>query len=288
MNLPTPINAVVSAFFGESIIKCATVSGGDINTAFRINFPRGSFFLKYNKGPQAHDMFVSEAKGLKVLLNSGAIRIPNVVLNGQAGPYAFLLLEYIQPHTPEPKFWERLGQQLAALHQCSSQEFGLAFDNYIGRLPQKNNQDQSWHSFYVLNRLQPQFELAIQQQLIPQSVSSKIDAFLKRLPQILPEEQPALLHGDLWSGNHLCAKEDEPVLIDPAPAYGHREMDMAMTKLFGGFPPRFYEAYSQAFPMEKGWQDRLEIYQLYYLLVHLNLFGSSYLSSVSSILQRWA
>jgi len=270
------------AFFNELSSKYkwrelsyAPVSGGDINQAFRLNTDQGVFFLKANQAPQALQMFEAEAKGLG-LLAQGPLLTPNVIDYGRLYNTAYLLLEYIAPSRPTGDFFIRFGDQLAQLHQITSPSFGLDQTNYIGTLLQKNPTYPDWPSFYWQARIQPQLNLAAQNQLFTPSDLQCFD----RLPNILqnrcPNEPSALIHGDLWSGNYLCTQRQEVVLIDPAVCFAHREMDLAMTLLFGGYPASFYESYHDTYPLELGWRDRMGIYQLYYLLVHVNLFGGSY------------
>jgi fructosamine-3-kinase len=159
-------------------------------------------------------------------------------------------------------------------------EFGWSSPNYIGSLPQSNKVTNSWASFYQEERLQPQLQLALDKKWLAQEDVPSTSLMMEKLQQLLPAAKPSLLHGDLWGGNYLISASGIPYLIDPAVYYGHQEVDLAMTRLFGGFDTSFYDAYNELLPPNDGWQDRTGLYQLYYLLVHLNLFGSSYLNSV--------
>ena len=188
---------------------------------------------------------------------------------------------------PENNFWENFGRGLAKLHKTTSDYFVLDHNNYIGSLTQSNRKRDNWIDFFVEERLGFQLKLARDSHLIDSGVLSAAEGLFNRLNEIIPKEQSSLLHGDLWSGNFMLGDQGEACLIDPAVYYGHREMDIAMTKLFGGFDHQFYEAYNQEFPMEKGWEQRMDICNLYPLLVHVNLFGGGYVSQLTSILKRF-
>ena len=173
------------------------------------------------------------------------------------------------------------------MHQHSSEFFGWDTNNYIGSLPQRNTKDQSWVMFYIEQRLSPQFDMARTQGLLSEGEIPSVDKMKKVLGEILSDVKPSLLHGDLWGGNYLISAKGIPYLIDPAVYYGHSEVDIAMSQLFGGFSSAFYDSYERVMPLDKLSEDRIKIYQLYYLLVHLNLFGRSYFSSVNAILKSY-
>ncbi len=274
----------------DEVVQIAPVSGGDINQAFCLRGKyRNQWFLKTNPRPHSALMFRREAQGLALLGASGVIRTPRVFGYGedQAGN-AFLLLEFVESARSTPLFWERFGRQLAALHTQTSAFFGFAHDNFIGRLPQSNRRCETWPEFYADERLRPQMRMAREQGLLDKAAEQQLERLCQHLGEICPNEPPALIHGDLWSGNFLSDARGEPVLIDPAAAYAHREMDIAMSRLFGGFDARFYAAYQESWPLAPGFEARIEVYQLYYLLVHVNLFGRSYEGSVRRILQDWS
>ncbi len=240
-----------------------------------------------NNSSQAFTMFESEEFGLKLLSSTNSIRIPEVIYRSQANDISFLLLEYIERGTPSSAFWKEFGVSLASLHFVSNDKFGLESNNFIGILPQQNTPTDNWVDFFINERLQPQIDLAIKSTAIGNITISKFEKLFKKLPDIIPIEQPALIHGDLWNGNFLVDSNNQPVIFDPSLSFAHREMDLAMSQLFGGFDRLFYEAYDDAFPIQKGFDQRVEIYQLYYLMVHLNLFGGGYLNSVENILSRY-
>lgn len=274
---------------GIQIQNSQPISGGDINHAALLDcVDQRRFFVKYNHTKAAPEMLSTEAKGLSVLQAAHTIRIPKIITQGQTPDgIAFLLLEYIQSGPRRSTFWQQFGSSLAALHRNTALQFGLDHANFIGSLPRSNQWRDTWPVFYAEERLFPQMQLARNGHLLDQQDEKKLHALCQQLNSICPTEAPALTHGDLWSGNFLCDESGKPVLIDPAAAYAHREMDLAMSRLFGGFDAAFYQAYDEAWPLESGFMERIEIYQLYYLLVHVNLFGRSYVPAVRSILQQF-
>ena len=169
------------------------------------------------------------------------------------------------------------------MHQQTHPKFGLEFDNYIGSLQQSNEQNKNWDDFFIQKRLQAQLSIGD----FTANILSDFDKLFQKIPNIFPAEKTALLHGDLWSGNFLAKGGDTPTLIDPAIYYGNREMDIAMSKLFGGFNSDFYFAYNESYPLENGWEERIQICNLYPLLVHVNLFGGGYINQVKNILSYY-
>ncbi|MBK8492038.1 MAG: fructosamine kinase family protein [Saprospirales bacterium] len=286
MNLPFGLDRQCAAIVGP-VFEVHFLGGGDISTSRLLKSERGSFFLKYQDGPEADRLLETEAQGLDLLRDHSPIRIPDVLSQGSSDGYAYLLLEYYEPGWANEAFWESFGAGLAQLHRNSAPQFGLHFDNFIGNLPQSNGFMDNWTDFYRDRRLAPQARLAHSKGLLHSSDLDQLERLYNRLPELMPVEAPALIHGDLWSGNYLVSKAQDPVLIDPSVSFAHREMDLAMSRLFSGFDWRFYRSYEAAFPLSPGFEARLPIYQLYYLLVHLNLFGESYLGSVREILGRY-
>lgn len=262
------------------------LAGGCINDTVKLSCAEGDFFLKWNDNVP-EDMFAKEAAGLQLLFNSQTIRVPRVINQDHIDGKQFLLLEYLEPGRRQNTYWETLGQQLAALHKCQQDTFGLDHDNYIGRLPQKNERCKSWSEFFIECRLKPQVGLAKYNHLLPEKLYRQFDDFYRKVPGLFSDEPPSLLHGDLWSGNVHTSSEGFACIIDPAVYYGHREMDLAFTKLFGGFDPAFYYSYDETFPLSEGWEGRTELFNLYPLLVHVNLFGLSYLPAVERIVKRY-
>jgi len=271
---------------GQAVLSVERVSGGDINDAFELGLAdRRSVFLKTN----AHaplTMFGAEAEGLEFLREARALRIPAVLavsLPGESPP--FLLLEFLRPARPRADFDVTLGRGLAALHRFGAPSFGFRAPNFIARLAQENRAHASWAEFYRERRLEPQLRAAEAAGRASPTLRRKFELLFAKLPELVGEaEPPARLHGDLWSGNVHVDEHGAPCLIDPAVYGGHREMDLAMMRLFGGFSERAFAAYAEAFPLARGHAERVHLYQLYPLLVHVNLFGGGYSSSLERAL----
>ena len=264
--------------------ELSPVGGGCINNGARLTTQDGSsFFLKQNEQAPA-DMFQREVEGLRALAKGAGPRVPEALLVGER----FLLLEDLTPASPQSGYWQQFGRELAALHQQHHQQFGFDHDNYLGSTPQPNPWTEDGYQFFADHRLRFQANLARERGFFDQNDVRRIEALARRLPDLIPQQPASLLHGDLWSGNAISGPKGEPALIDPAAHYGWAEAELGMTRLFGGFPDAFYQAYQQVRPLEGGWRDRLPIYNLYHLLNHLNIFGRSYLSRVQSILSRFA
>lgn len=269
-----------------SIKSFEFVSGGCINNAVKLHTAMGDFFIKWNIY-ELEGMFEAEARGLQILKESQEIGIPTIHGVGQKEGQAYLLLEFIASSSPEKGFWENFGANLARLHQHTQPYFGLDFDNYIGSLPQYNDKIEDGLQFFIEKRLKVQAGLALYEEKIDRVLHQRFSRFYEKLPDILPNENASLLHGDLWSGNYIPDAEGRAMLIDPAVYYGNREAELAFTHLFGGFEDSFYAAYEEVYPLEKGFEERKDIYNLYPLLVHVNLFGSGYLSAVERILNKY-
>ncbi|TAH40760.1 MAG: ketosamine-3-kinase [Bacteroidetes bacterium] len=266
--------------FGHAfrILRHSAVSGGCINQAHKLETTAGNYFVKFNSRARYPGMFEAEAKGLSLLHNTGALKVPEVILFGEHEAFSYIILEYIEAGKRKSEYWEHAGLQLANLHKNSADYFGLDHDNYIGSLPQSNNKHKDWITFFLEERI-----LAIGEELVKPYLEKLEKHFYKEFPS----EAPALIHGDLWSGNMMCADDGLACFYDPAVYYGHREMDLAMTRLFGGFPDEFYQAYNAELPLMSGFKDRMDFYQLYPLLVHARLFGASYEDQVLSILNSY-
>lgn len=269
------------------ISEIRSIGGGCINEACSLKTNTGKYFIKYNSASAFPGMFEKEAAGLKMLADTKTLEIPEVIVAAETTDYAYLLLQYIETGVSSRNFWNDFGLKLADLHQNTNEYFGLDHDNYIGSLVQKNNPHPDFYSLFISERIEPQLKEARNKGAFSQSDTRYFDSLFNTLPHIIPAEKPALIHGDLWSGNFLVSSKGSLCLFDPAVYYGHREADIAMTQLFGGFQPEFYHAYNQAWPMEKGWQKRMDIFNLYPLLVHVNLFGGSYARQVLQIIRQF-
>jgi len=260
------------------------LSGGSINASYIIRTSHQSFFIKCNNKISYPDLFETENKNLSLLQTNTSLLTPKVLTVLSAEDTSCLLMEYIENGTPHYDFWRDFGYGLAGLHKQTQAQFGLDYDNYIGSLKQKNTWHTKWSSFFITERLEPMLRLAFDSGKADEMLVNKFQLLYKKLDEIFPDEKPSLLHGDLWSGNFMSNMDGDPVIFDPATYYGHREMDIAMTTLFGGFDSAFYDAYQEEFPMEKNWKQRLSICNLYPLLVHVNLFVGSYIQSVRNII----
>lgn len=296
MNTIPNYNSLAGALvdlFGNSVAITETdrLSGGDINKAYGLTLNTGDkIFMKANAKSNA-SFFTAEAAGLSAIASTKAISTPKIICtgtdDGEDVGYSFLLLEFIKSSGKISTYWETFAQELAAMHKADvGKEFGFSQDNFIGARPQQNTPASSWISFFRDQRLAPQFEAA--DSYFTAADRENITKLLDNMDRFLIEpEQPSLLHGDLWSGNVMCGSDGKAMLIDPACYVGHREADLAMTELFGGFPQSFYDTYKEAFPLQPGYEERRDLYNLYQLLNHLNLFGPTYLEPVLSIVGEY-
>tara|TARA_R110000851_G_scaffold157058_1_gene299634 strand:- start:7355 stop:8197 length:843 start_codon:yes stop_codon:yes gene_type:complete len=266
-----------------NLLESKPLSGGDINDVFLLKCASKKLVVKTNISSKFPGMFEAEAKGLDFLRSSNSFKIPSVINYGVIENTSYLLLEYIPEGSTSNSFWEQFAENLATLHKATQPTFGLDHSNYIGSLPQYNGTETSAADFYINQRLAPQFKMAKEQGFD----FSKLDVFYKNVSSEIPNEPPALIHGDLWGGNYMVSKNEIPTLIDPAVSFASREMDLAMMQLFGGFSEQIFTQYHSIFPLDSNWKQRVSLWQLYYLLVHLNLFGSGYLSRVQSIVKKY-
>jgi fructosamine-3-kinase len=287
--IPGALRRAAEAHLGP--IRSATpVGGGCINHGARVETADGLVFLKYNPQSPA-GMFSAEAYALDQLREQAAeLVVPRVIAHAEADgdAPAWLALEWLQPATRSPEFLERLGRGLAQMHRAAAhRSWGWDRDNFIGSLAQQNAPADTWPEFWRDRRLGPQLDLARRTGRLP-GRETGWERLFDRLPTILDpadEDGPSLLHGDLWSGNVLSTTAGA-ALIDPATYRGHREVDLAMADLFGGFGDPFHAAYRGVWPLQPGYEARRPVYQLYYLLVHVNLFGGGYVGQTAETLRR--
>ena len=279
----------VADSLGRRILSSRAVAGGDINLAFEATLEGGDRVFVKTHPDAPREMFRTEARGLAWLAEARALRVPKVLAvseTGSEGP-SFLVLEYLVPGARERAFDETLGRGLAAVHRHGASSFGLDHDNFIGSLPQKNEARPTWAAFYRDQRLQAQLRRAVDRNLIGRPLALEFARLFDRLESLVgPPELPSRLHGDLWGGNVHVDDRGLPCLIDPAAYGGHREIDLAMMRLFGGFGARVFDAYGEAWPLADGHERRIPLYQLYPLLVHVNLFGGSYVNQTERALDR--
>ena len=277
--ITTALRARVESALGSPIASFSRVSGGDINDAFALGLSDGrrAFLKTSDRAPPG--MFAAEARGLAALRSARALRVPEVLaFSPERGEPSFLLLELIVSAPRRRDFDDELGRGLAALHAHGAPTFGANEPNFIARLEQSNRAHATWADFYREERLRAQLALAVRAGRASLALSNAFDRLFRKLPELVgPSEPPALLHGDLWGGNLHTDEHGAPCLIDPAAYGGHREVDLAMMQLFGGFDARAFSAYSEAFPLAAGHAERVPLYQLYPLLVHLNLSTRAHL-----------
>jgi fructosamine-3-kinase len=276
-------------FYGETNninnrLTIRTVGGGSINHAFLVSSKYGEIFVKINSNPRFPDFFEKEKLGLIFLSEKSNLQIPEVYSVYTFNGYQVIIMQAFK-HVPNvEKSGFELGKGMAQLHCSTNDAFGLDYNNYIGTIPQQNSFRKDWTSFFYEFRAEPCLKLLNDKGMLSQECKKSVIHFSKSVSEIFPNEKPSALHGDLWSGNTMNTLTG-PAIFDPAVYYGHREMDIGMTKLFGGFDDSFYQGYNELFPLEKGWQLRVEYAQVYPLLIHACLFGKSYLSSVQEILK---
>jgi len=279
----------IEAVIKDKIISQSSVSGGCINDAEVIKTKSGkTLFVKTNNN-SAKDMFFKEANGLRELAKADVIRVPKVIYASDD----FIIIENITPQIKSKAFWENFGRSFAKLHKITNPIFGFSEDNYIGSTPQLNigseKEAVNWTEFYFNKRLLYQYKIAEKNGYTGEELHQAFSEFEKIISSVLEDckSEPSLLHGDLWSGNFIIDETGNACLIDPAVYYGHREADLAMTKLFGGFDEKFYSAYNEEYPLDDGYEYREDIYKLYHVLNHLNLFGSWYYKQAINLIKSY-
>jgi len=283
--LETAIAAAISESAGNKfeIRERRHAGGGCINEAIILSDERRTYFVKLNSAA-ATDMFAAEAEALEALLQTRTIKVPRPIAFGQAESRAYLILEAVRFGHGKTENWQLMGRQLAELHHHCTHQFGWHRDNTIGSTPQSNQPTEDWATFFREQRLRPQFDLTRKNGF----QFSGSDALLDAVDTLLHDHHPkaSLLHGDLWSGNAGFTHDGTPVIYDPASYYGDRETDLAFSEFFGGFPAAFYTGYESVWPLEPGYTQRKVLYNLYHVLNHANLFGSSYALQAQSMIHR--
>lgn len=263
-------------------LEAAPVSGGDINRAWRLSDGQHQFFIKTNN-PDRLEMFEAEMIGLKAIQTSNSIRIPEALACGIVGHQAFIVMEHLElSGRPDPV---RLAQQLATMHQCTQDQYGFSVENTIGSTPQINRFTLDWTIFWQEHRLGYQLSLA-KTNGYGKEVFDTGMRLNEQISHFYSDYTPlaSLLHGDLWSGNQGADSAGNPIIYDPACYYGDHEADLAMMELFGGPGQRFFDAYDGLFPIDPGYHTRRELYNLYHILNHANLFGAAYVMQAKQMI----
>lgn len=264
-------------------ISVEPLSGGSCNEIYRVSNQKENVVIKLADQRQFPELLLREKEGLVALRQTNTFRIPDIFAYFKDDATAYLHMEWIPSTHSSPGYNQRFGQKLAELHKNTYNTFGWHTSNYIGQLGQDNTFKESPVEFYIQNRLEPQFRMASQKGF----QFSGISDLYAVATSVIPDEPPALVHGDLWSGNAMCSGQNEPCLIDPAVSYAPREMDIALMKLFGGFNTAVFTTYQEIYPLASGWHNRMLLWQLYYYLVHVNLFGSSYAANVQRCIDAY-
>lgn len=280
------ISYLSDCFEDKKILNVQSVGGGCINETYIVTLnSREKFFIKVNDIQQKEN-FVQEKFSLEYLRNKSSLRVPRVLNLCESKDKAILVLEYIEKSTENEEFHFLLGKGLAELHKNTGEFFGWFHDNYIGSLKQYNRREREWTTFYVTQRLEPLVKQCFDQSMLSKQDIRGFERLYLELDNIFPKEPPALLHGDLWTGNRMNSIEGV-VVFDPACYFGHREMDVAMLNLFGKPGDEFYEGYHAVYPLEENFRDRMDICNLYPLLVHAILFGYGYVYDIKSIIKKF-
>lgn len=279
MSLPRTLAGMLGAWRGAGVTGAVAVGGGCISNTTCVEFgTHERVFLKWARsGEQPAGLFVEEARSLRHIAATHTVRVPAVLAHDDAEGFSWLLLEWLEPGPRATRTLAQLGERLVALHRHTAAQYGWAADNFIGALPQSNTRHERWAEFWRDERLLPQIVQAARQ--LGASDRRRLDQVTAACSELLAGTEadgPSLLHGDLWSGNLHPLVDGTPAVVDPASYYGHREVDLAMARLFGGFGDGFFDAYRAGWPLLPGAEVRVHLYQLYYLLVHVNLFGGSY------------
>jgi len=280
------VKSVIGKILGQPIREITPLSGGDISSVYKVHYADSYIVVKVNKTPDGAAMFKAEMEGLQAIGRTNTIAVPEVIFLELSEGMALLGMQYIPEASPTDAFWQAFARDLGALHDYTGQEFGWHGDNFIGSLPQINTPVDDWWEFYFENRINIQLRMAIDSGRLGEKHRKTIEKIKREIHSLMPYPVPSLIHGDLWSGNFICDTHQKPWLIDPAICYGDAAMDIAMSRLFGGFSPQFYQTYADVRPATNTSDYATGLYQLYYLLVHVNLFGGGYGRSVDVLLKH--
>ncbi len=289
MLIPSSLRTRIEAHLGSELSSVRRESGGCINAAASFNCGDHTYFLKWN-GSAPPGLFAAEADGLGVLSGTSTLSVPDVIAfaEAEADRAAYILLSHFGSASRRGDYWERLGQGLAMQHRSTGHDYGHQIDNFIGTLAQKNAMSPSWVEFFGEERLLAQVHIGVGSGVLGTACASAVERLVARLGELIPESpESSCLHGDLWGGNVAVNRFGAPVIYDPAVYYGHREVELAFTELFGGFSPAFYAAYDDAWPLDPGYAERRDLYNLYPVLVHANLFGGEYEHQALSTANRY-
>lgn len=284
MKLPVGVKHFLRAQRWGVVQNARPISGGSINRVLRLQSEHGPPALLKTNHSAPPGLFAREAEGLQALLQAGGLRVPTVYAHGED----WLLMEYLSATERSADYCTVLGEGLARLHSTVNKRFGFLNDNYIGSTAQLNPWTKDGHSFFADSRLRFQGRLARESGLLSTADYRLLERVIEHLSDLIPEQPASLIHGDLWSGNVIVGPQAEPVLVDPAAHFGWAEAELAMTILFGRFERAAYQAYEQVRALAPGYMQRADIYNLYHLLNHLNLFGRGYLGRVQAVLKRYS
>jgi fructosamine-3-kinase len=283
--VPSSIKTFLNKLHKVEIREFTAIQGGSINDAYRYSVRNEEFFVKYNN--QVKGIIEKEVDGLKAIASLACISTPEVISFEKVSNFEVLVLPFLRSGPKTPQAWENFGQKLAEMHQKPAVCYGWNQGNFIGSLSQSNNNSDDFITFFISQRLKPQIKLAQERKYLSLQEGRQFEKLFQKLPEIVPNTQPSMVHGDLWSGNFIIGEKEIPYLIDPSIHFNFRETDIAFTYLFGGFDAKFYEGYNSTYPLISGFQERIALYNIYPLLVHLNLFGSGYHGSVMSNLHKY-
>ncbi len=283
-NILKKIESIIQARISETEM----IGGGDTGSSYKLysSAQNSTFFFKLLEHPKALENIASEVDNLKRIGASNSCEIPPVVSQVHTDNKNGLLLEWIERKIPDDKDLSNFGQCIARLHLNHDKQFGWHQSNYISVVEQVNGRHASWSEFYLTQRIEPLLKKGIDRGIFPGHVGYNLERLESTWNDTIPNEKPSFLHGDLWGGNFIIANNRHAYLIDPACYFGHREMDLAMSLLFGSFGRTFYQAYQEVYPLEKGFEERIEWHQLYPLMVHALLFQGHYIQRVINILQK--